>query len=185
VSLWLNQAVAESERASRVSARASSNWLEYLRWTSVQSQDDQGCARRRLIGGSFEGFSATPCDHGSTELSLTTAALGFRVEHDTRDSMFYPTRGIRMDARADFFGPYIGSGFTFQNYVFEINKHITVCKGHVVALRAMGCGVAGEQIPFCELCRSGIMGDLRGHQTGCYRDRAMFPTQGEWHMILL
>jgi outer membrane protein assembly factor BamA len=66
-------------------------------------------------------------------LSLTTAAPGFRVEQDTRDNMFYPTRGVRMDVRADFFGSYAGSRFTFQSYVFEINKYLPVRKGHAVA----------------------------------------------------
>jgi outer membrane protein assembly factor BamA len=117
-------------------------------------------------------------------LSLTTAALGFRVQRDTRDSMFYPTRGVRMDARVDFFGPYVGSKFTFQNYMFEMNKYVPLRKRHVVALRAMGCGVVGEQIPFYELCQFGMMGDLRGYQAGRYRDRAMFATQSEWRVFL-
>ena len=117
-------------------------------------------------------------------LSLTTAALGFRIEHDTRDSIFYPTRGSRMDARIDFFGRYIGSRYTFQSYVFEMNRYVPFGNTHVLALRAMGCGVSGERIPFYELCQFGMMGDLRGYQTGRYRDRAMFATQGEWRVIL-
>jgi outer membrane protein assembly factor BamA len=129
-------------------------------------------------------FPQLPAIMDQLNLSLTTAALGFRVERDTRDSMFYPTRGVRMGARVDFFGPYAGSGFTFQNYVFEINKYLPVREGHVVALRAMGCGVTGERIPFYELCQFGMMGDLRGYQTGRFRDRAMFAVQGEWRMIL-
>ena len=118
------------------------------------------------------------------DLKITSAALGFRVERDTRNDMFYPRSGSRMDARADFFGPYIGSSFTFQNYQFEINKYVPARERHVIALRAMGCGVAGRHIPFFELCQFGFMGDLRGYQTGRYRDRAMFATQGEWRVTL-
>jgi outer membrane protein assembly factor BamA len=125
-----------------------------------------------------------PAISDQLNLSLTTAAMGFRVERDTRDDMFYPTRGARMDARIDFFGPYVGSKFTFQNYVFEMNKYLPVRKRSVVALRAMGCGVSGDRIPFYELCQFGMMGDLRGYQAGRYRDRAMFATQGEWRVIL-
>jgi hypothetical protein len=117
-------------------------------------------------------------------LSLTTAAMGIRVERDTRDSMFYPTRGHRLDARVDLFGPYVGSRFTFQNYLFEMNKYVPAGRRHVIALRAMGCGVVGERVPFYELCQFGMMGDLRGYQAGRYRDRAMFATQGEWRVIL-
>jgi hypothetical protein len=121
---------------------------------------------------------------GQLDRSLTTAALGIRLERDTRDSMFYPTRGHRLDARVDLFGPYAGSEFTFQNYLFEMNKYIPAGKRHVIALRAMGCGIVGDRVPFYELCQFGMMGDLRGYQAGRYRDRAMFATQGEWRAIL-
>jgi outer membrane protein assembly factor BamA len=117
-------------------------------------------------------------------LLLTASALGFAWSHGTRDNMFYPTRGVRMNVRADFFGPDIDNRFTFQNYVFEINKYVPVREGQLVAVRAMGCGVAGKQIPFYELCQFGIMGNLRGYPTGRYRNRAMFAIQGEWPVIL-
>jgi outer membrane protein assembly factor BamA len=117
-------------------------------------------------------------------LSITTAALGLRVLRDTRDDMFYPTRGSRLDGRVDFFGPYVGSRFTFQSYQFEMNRYLSLAKRHVLALRAMGCGVTGDHVPFYEMCQFGWMGDLRGYQTGRYRDRAMIATQGEWRVIL-
>ena len=112
-------------------------------------------------------------------LSITTAALGIRMERDTRNDMFYPTRGARLDGRVDFFGPYVGSRFTFQSYQFEADRYLSLAKRHVLALRAMGCGVTGDHVPFYELCQFGWQGDLRGYQTGRYRDRAMFATQGE------
>ena len=117
-------------------------------------------------------------------LAITTAAFGFRLQRDTRDDMFYPTRGSRVDGRADFFGPYVGSTYAFQSYQFEVNKYLSFGKRHVLALRGMGCGVTGDHIPFFELCQFGMMGDLRGYQAGRYRDRTMFATQGEWRVIL-
>jgi Omp85 superfamily domain len=117
-------------------------------------------------------------------LKITSAALGLRVERDTRDDMFYPRRGSRLGATMDFFGPYMGSTFTFQNYQFEMNRYLPFGQRHVLALRAMGCGVTGETVPFMELCQFGFMGDLRGYQIGRYRDRAMFATQGEWRVSL-
>jgi hypothetical protein len=117
-------------------------------------------------------------------LSPTTAAIGFRVEWDTRDDLFYPRRGLRMDARLDFFGTYVGSELTFQNHVFKMNKYLPVRKANVIALRAIGRGFAGDRIPFYELCPFGMMGELRGYEAGRYRDRAMFATQGEWRVVL-
>jgi outer membrane protein assembly factor BamA len=107
-----------------------------------------------------------------------------RVERDKRDDMFYPHNGSRIDGRADFFGPYVGSTFTFQSYQFEANRYLPFGKGQVLALRGMGCGVTGDPIPFFELCQFGMMGDLRGYQLGRYRDRTMFATQAEWRVTL-
>jgi len=117
-------------------------------------------------------------------LAITSAAFGFRVQRDTRDSMFYPVRGSRIDGKADFFGPYVGSTFPFQAYQFEANKYLPLGKRHVAALRGMGCGVTGDRVPFFELCQFGMMGDLRGYQAGRYRDRTMFAMQAEWRVIL-
>jgi hypothetical protein len=140
------------------------------------------------------GQEITPKDLGAEQpqlppikdqlnLAITSAAFGLRVERDKRDDMFYPRRGSRIDGRADFFGPYVGSTFAFQAYQFEANKYLPIRKRHVVALRGMGCGVTGNRIPFFELCQFGMLGDLRGYQAGRYRDRTMFATQGEWRVI--
>jgi outer membrane protein assembly factor BamA len=125
-----------------------------------------------------------PAVQDQLDLKITSAALGFRVERDTRDDMFYPRQGSRIDGRVDFFGAYLGSTFNFQSYQFETNKYVPAGQSHVIALRAMGCGVTGKTVPFFELCQFGWMGDLRGYQTGRYRDRAMFATQAEWRIVL-
>lgn len=117
-------------------------------------------------------------------LAITSAAAGFRVERDTRDDIFYPRYGSRLDARADIYGPYIGSTFTFQEYQFEANKYVSIGKQNVLAMRGMGCGVTGSQIPFFDLCQFGMSGDIRGYQAGRYRDRTMFAIQAEWRIIL-
>jgi outer membrane protein assembly factor BamA len=144
-------------------------------------------SQRRLRSdneASLDNLSPLPPIQDQLNLSITTAGMGIRLERDTRDDIFYPTRGSRVNGRADFFGPYVGSQFTFQSYQFEINDYIPIAKGHVLAVRAMGCGVAGSSVPFFELCQFGWMGDLRGYQTGRYRDRAMVAAQGEWRVIL-
>ncbi len=48
----------------------------------------------------------------------------------------------------------------------------------------MVCGKAGDQIPFFQLCQFGMQGDLRGYETGRYRDRVMFATQAEYRLLL-
>jgi hypothetical protein len=141
-------------------------------------------AHETTLSDLFPNLPVPPDLDNQFDLSITSAALGFRVERDTRNDTFYPQKGSRIDGRIDFFGPYVGSTFTFQSYQFEMNKYLPYRQRHVIALRAMGCGVTGDKIPFFELCQFGWMGDLRGYQTGRYRDRAMFATQGEWRIVL-
>jgi outer membrane protein assembly factor BamA len=117
-------------------------------------------------------------------LAIVSAGFGLRVDRDKRSDTFYPRSGSRIDGKADFFGPYVGSTFSFQSYQFEVNKYLPVGKRQVLALRGMGCGVTGNLIPFFELCQFGMMGDLRGYQLGRYRDRTMFATQAEWRVDL-
>ena len=81
-------------------------------------------------------------------LAITTAASGFRVQRDTRDDMFYPSRGSRVDGRVDFFGPYVGSTYAFQSYQFEVNKYLSFGKRHVLDIFGMGCGVTEIISPF-------------------------------------
>ena len=59
----------------------------------------------------FPDLPVPPDLESQFDLAITSAALGLRVERDTRDDMFYPQRGSRIDGRIDFFGPYLGKHF--------------------------------------------------------------------------
>ena len=48
----------------------------------------------------------------------------------------------------------------------------------------MACGKSGDHVPFFELCSFGSQGDLRGYESGRYRDRFMFATQAEYRLLL-
>lgn len=43
----------------------------------------------------------------------------------------------------------------------------------MVALRASLCATGGE-VPYFDLCQFGQHNDLRGYESGCYRNRALF-----------
>lgn len=116
--------------------------------------------------------------------TFTTAAMGFHVQEDTRDNMFYPTKGVKVDGKFDFFAPYAGSDFTYQTYNLSFNIYAPHGDRNVFAFRASGCGVTGTRVPFYELCQYGAMGDIRGYQTGRFRDRAMWTGEAEYRRIL-
>jgi hypothetical protein len=111
------------------------------------------------------------------------AFLGFRVDRDTRDIPFYPTRGSQMTFSSDFYDEAWGSDWQYQSYGLAYNMYRALPKRQVIAYRAMGCYAGGEP-PFWGLCSFGSKSDLRGYPSGRYRDYSMFATQAEYRVGL-
>jgi hypothetical protein len=126
---------------------------------------------------------AIPLPNGPTLPSLDgrlrTAALGPRVEFDSRDSTFYPTSGWQLQGIGSFYGKTIGGQRDYQVYQVWTNHYQAVGTRHVFAWHVGACGAAGS-VPFYDLCLLGKSQDLRGYTVGQYRDRAMVAGQGEW-----
>ena len=112
-------------------------------------------------------------------LDTQLSAFGLRLQHDTRDSTFYPTRGGLFDVQADFFAPTWGSDYEFQSYAVAYNHYLSLMTNHVVALRGYGRATGGNA-PFFALASFGSGADLRGYTPGRYRDRMMFTAQAEY-----
>jgi outer membrane protein assembly factor BamA len=113
------------------------------------------------------------------ELDTQLSAFGLRLQHDTRDSSFYPTHGTLFDFEANFFDSVFGSDFTFQIYALAYNHYIELAKNHVLALRGFG-RAAGGDAPFFALSSFGMRADLRGYTPGRYRDKLMIAAQAEY-----
>lgn len=117
------------------------------------------------------------------DLKATTAALGFHVQRDKRDSGFYPTKGSLFNFTADFFDEGLGSRCEYQNYKVSYNGYREVGKRQVVAYRASGCSSNGS-VPLYDLCLYGTASDLRGYTGGEFQNRKMFATQVEYRREL-
>lgn len=120
------------------------------------------------------------------ELGLRTriAAFGLRLQRDTRDNTFYPTRGSLFDVTGNSFDKTWGSNFNYQTYQIAYNKYASLNDRQVVAFRAMSCAAAGH-VPFFSLCLFGSGNDLRGYSSGRYRDRLMLASQLEYRLQVL
>jgi len=116
-------------------------------------------------------------------LHQTTVSLGPRFQWDTRDSVFYPKRGLFMEVASDFFSTGLGSKWSYQYYKASFNKYTTLSAHQVLAFRGMGCAAAGDRVPIYDLCLFGTMNDLRGYPGGRYQDRRMFATQAEYRLM--
>lgn len=124
------------------------------------------------------GFQIPAIDRKST-----TAAIGFHVQRDSRDSTFYPTTGSLWDVKGDFFAKALGSNRNYQTYKATYNRYHTVGKGQVLAYRGSACSVS-DNTPFFDLCMFGTSSDLRGYTAGEFQNHRMFATQIEYRREL-
>lgn len=115
------------------------------------------------------------------DLKSNSAALGFHLQRDRRNSTFYPTRGTLLDFTADFFDQAWGSRREYQVYKVGYNGYREVAPRQVLAYRAMACSANGS-VPFYDLCLYGFSNDLRGYATGGFQNRRMFATQAEYRL---
>lgn len=115
------------------------------------------------------------------DLKSNSAALGFHVQRDRRNSTFYPTKGTLFDFTADFFDQVWGSRREYQVYKLAHNGFHELAPRQVLAYRAMVCSANGS-VPFYDLCLYGFNSDLRGYTTGEFQNRRMFAAQAEYRL---
>jgi outer membrane translocation and assembly module TamA len=117
------------------------------------------------------------------ELDSQIAAFGLRLQHDSRDTLFYPTRGTLADVEINSFDAAWGSDFTFQSYALSYNKLIGITEAQVLVVRGYAHATSSHA-PFFALSSFGSRADLRGYTAGRYRDRVMFAVQAEYRWRL-
>ncbi len=133
----------------------------------------------RLNGPETPGGFVIP----DIDLHSTSAALGFHVQRDKRDSTFYPRKGSLFDFTGDFFDQAFGSRRQYQTYKMSYNGYREVAKKQVLAYRGMACAANGS-VPFYDLCLYGFGADIRGYTGGQFQNRRMFAMQGEYRLEL-
>jgi hypothetical protein len=119
----------------------------------------------------------------SADLHLRTASLGPHVERDTRSDQFYPRSGTWFDLVMGFAGEAIGGRRNYQMYQAAFSTYSSLSPRQVLAAKVNSCFADGE-VPFYDLCLLGQYQDIRGYQTGQYRDRAMLTAQAEYRLEL-
>jgi hypothetical protein len=143
-----------------------------------------GRYQRRNLSANLEGIQppggfVIP----AIDLKTVSAAIGFHVQRDKRDSTFYPRKGSLFDVTGDFFDEALGSRREYQTYKVSYNAYHAVAKKQVVAYRGMVCSANGS-VPFYDLCLYGTDSDVRGYTGGQFQNRRMFATQAEYRLEL-
>jgi outer membrane protein assembly factor BamA len=112
------------------------------------------------------------------ELDKTIAALGLKVERDSRDNIFYPMAGSRLQLLVNHNDTGFGSDYNFTKTWLTYADYIKLSEPVVLAVEGAGC-YSSDGAPFFGLCYFGAKNMLRGYTAGRYLERWMLGTQAE------
>lgn len=112
------------------------------------------------------------------ELRSQISAIGPSFTFDTRNHPFTPRKGVLVTGTWMFGAEFLGSDFEHRRLELLSTGYFPLGKQTVLALRKTLCAVKGRA-PFYDLCMFGQHADLRGYESGRYRDRATWALQAE------
>ncbi len=104
---------------------------------------------------------------------------GLLAQYDTRDSELWPATGSYANLQAQWDLDSFGSDYGYDKQELSYNRYMSVTDSAVLAVRGSVCR-AGDGTPFFDLCLFGASNDLRGYESGQYRDRALAAVQAEY-----
>jgi hypothetical protein len=114
----------------------------------------------------------------AAEMNSTLSVIGPAFTYDTTDSHTQPRRGIEVDATWTFGLDLLGNSFDHDKLMVEGHAYVSLSERAVLATSAQFCSADGD-VPYYDLCLFGASADLRGYETGRYRDRASWAVQAE------
>jgi outer membrane protein assembly factor BamA len=112
------------------------------------------------------------------QLNSTLSVIGPAFTYDTTDSQSQPRRGVEIDATWTFGFDELGDSYDHDKLVAEGHTYFSLSERTVLAGSAQFCSADGD-VPYYDLCLFGASADLRGYETGRYRDRASWALQAE------
>jgi len=107
------------------------------------------------------------------------SGLGLVANRDSRDQVFYPTKGNFTDVVLYTNQKNLGSDFNFTRFSVDAAQYIKLSENGILATNAFIDFVFGEP-PFQQLAFIGGSKKLRGFFEGRYRDKKMWILQAEY-----
>ncbi len=109
----------------------------------------------------------------------TTSGLGFILDRDNRDHIFWPKNGGYHQFIAMKYTDKLGSDFDFTQYTADLRQFISIGKNNVLALQGVAQFNEGD-IPFNRLAQLGGPLLMRGIYQGRYRNNHQIALQSEY-----
>ena len=109
--------------------------------------------------------------------------IGYIISNDTRDHVQYPTKGMFLNFKNQFYRNWIGSDYEFVRYIVTYNQFFRLSKEndkHVLVGRAT-MNIATGNVPFEGQT---VVGgdDIRGYSQGKYRNNQVYTLQTEYRL---
>ena len=134
----------------------------------------------------FDDFTFTKTESGKIlgqkELTGSTggrvSGVGVQTNYDSRDGLFFPTKGWVAEAYVYTEGSYSGSDFSYQKLSVDASRYLSFGK-NVLALNGVAVLTNGD-VPFHQMPVIGGTKRMRGYFEGKYRDNNLLIVQGEY-----
>jgi hypothetical protein len=127
---------------------------------------------------SFLRGGNTPGSEGAT-----SCGAGLALSWDSRDNIFYPSRGSFHQVEYTVFGGFLGGDFAFQRALLDLRVFFPFGR-HVVGFQMYGMAVGGTP-PFWKLAPLGGDYIMRGYYLGRYRDYVTIASQAEYRVMIV
>lgn len=99
--------------------------------------------------------------------------FGLSASYDTRNSAFWPTKGIFVQSQYCVYDKAIGSGYTFNKWITDIRVFKKVFKDHIIACQLYNYSTFGNT-PYRSMGMLGGADNLRGFYQGRFIDNSMY-----------
>jgi outer membrane protein assembly factor BamA len=140
-------------------------WLENHQ---AQSKDTSGF----LLNGNHSGYP-----------KAFTSSPGWVFLYDSRDHLFFPTKGWFAEFSIQKDSKMTGSDFNFSRISIDASRYFPILKKHVLALNYHSVLTNGD-VPFTQLSMLGGNKKMRGYYEGRFRDKVMMLIQTEFRIQL-
>lgn len=98
--------------------------------------------------------------------------IGLSASYDTRNSTFWPTKGVFLQTQFTSYNNELASSYSFNKWMTELRVFKQLTKGHILACQLYNYSTFGET-PYRLMATLGGAGNLRGFYQGRYRDNSM------------
>jgi len=138
-----------------------------LDWYTITKYDPEG----RLIKGKVSGSKGG-----------TSSGLGFVLNWDNRDNIFFPTRGSFHQLTPVYSAGFLGSDFEYFSLTGDSRNYVALHPSHILAFQAYFELKTGSP-SFRRLALLGGEERMRGYFRGRYRDKNMIVLQLEYRLV--